>query len=217
MELLSLLKALLFNSTLFAVKSKRRRNYFQRIFEDFRLQDHVLVCLRDQSTNYAVFQILGFVENCVDLIGSFEMTEDILKDSVQNIFKNYFEMIMSTQEKPTTQMTLDESLSETEKILEVPEQSKQSDQFKQDSSSVVLEAMIRLLDKFLVLKLHKKRKKTANALKYDQMKMELKTKTLKELVEKDEEGFVDKLQETFEFADHGKPVKIDWEQFENYE
>lgn len=213
MELLSLLKALLFNSSLFSPRSRRRAQYFRRIFEEFRLQDHVLVSLRDQRTNYAVFQILGFIENCVDLIGSFEMAQSVLHDSVQNIFKNYFELIMST-----------ESPSQAAHPLEMPPEAaggslvpEAPTEFKQDSSSVVLEALIRLLDKFLVLNLHKKREKTANALKYAQMEMELKTRSLKDLVAKDEENLVDLLQEKFEFSDKGKPVKIDWGQFGQYE
>lgn len=209
MELLSLLKALLFNSSLFAKKTERRLRYFQRIFESFRLQDHVLVCLRDQQTNYAVFQILGFVENCVDLIGSFEMAEDILQESVQQIFKNYFEMIMSTQ---TSKKSVAQIIENSKRTLPVPSE----EDSRQDSSSVVLEAVIRLLDKFLVLKLHKKREQSANALKYAQMKMELKNKTLQDLIQ-EEDNIVDFIQEKLEFGDKGQKVTVDWSQFGKYE
>jgi hypothetical protein len=216
MELLSLLKALLFNSSLFSKRTKRRDHYFKRIFESFRLQDHVLMCLRDQHTNYAVFQILGFVENCVDLIGSFEMAQDVLEETVQLIFKNYFEMIMSTQSQVPSGDTLEPLLGDSEETPLLLEKSNNMQQSKQDSSSVVLEAVIRLLDKFLVLNLHKKRQKSAHALKYAQMKMELKKKTLSDLV-KDQDNLVDRIQDTFEFGDRGKVIPVDWSQFGKYE
>ena len=97
MELLSLLKAILFKSCLFAPNQVERVKYFFEIFEKFKLQNDILRSLRHQASNYSVFQILGIVESCVDLIGSFDMTEQILQQTVQNIFKTYFQMIMSTR------------------------------------------------------------------------------------------------------------------------
>ena len=97
MELLSLLKAILFKSCLFAPNQVERVKYFFEIFEKFKLQNDILRSLKHQASNYSVFQILGIVESCVDLIGSFDMTELILQETVQNIFKTYFQMIMSTR------------------------------------------------------------------------------------------------------------------------
>ena len=224
MESLSLLKTIMFKSHLFAKRNQRRVKFFRHVFENFQLQNEVLICLRQQPTNYSVFQILGFVESCLDLIGSFDMAHNTLKDSVQLIFKNYFEMIMDVQHLMITnqnQLGLEQTVNQhiqlkSRRRLQGGSVILSKSKKKQDSSTVVLEAVIRLLNKFFSLKLGDRITGSQKAsMKYSQFKLELQNQASVDQ-EEESDGLAGIISGKLEFSNYKKP-KVDWTQFGQYE